>query len=89
MWFKTKRETPKAKWNCSIVTDRYAWENWSLNKIAILVLPAKCINKARIKCIYGSGSHCFIFRFLFLNHTGKITSLNRTNLSFWKPCSVL
>jgi hypothetical protein len=55
-----------------------------LNKVAILGLPAKsakCIllNKARIKYIYGSGyTHCFKFRFLFLNHTVKITSLNRT-----------
>jgi hypothetical protein len=22
LWFKTKRETPNAKWNCSIMTDR-------------------------------------------------------------------
>ena len=57
-----------------------------LNKVAILGLPAKsakCINKARIKYIYDSGyTHCFKFRFLFLNHTVKITSLNKTNLSF-------
>jgi hypothetical protein len=40
---------------------------------------AKCTNKARIEYIYGSGyTHCFKFRFLFLNHTVKITYLKQT-----------
>jgi hypothetical protein len=47
MWFK--REAPKGKGNYSIVTDKYASENWYLLKlVAILVLTAKCINPARI-----------------------------------------
>ena len=75
MWFK--RESPNAKWNCSIVTDRFAWENWSLNKVAILVLPAKCLNKARIKYIYGSGH--IVLNLDFYSWIIEITSLNRTN----------